>query len=483
MAWLKIIVFSFLVLALGVMGFDTTIALVKLPIDILLTLLIGITGLALLVWLVAVDHSVSKIWKFCEPYCKGWSLYLFEPEIRVKDENCEGFKALSHEQKIKVLQKKYASVPRKFESRVRLRWIVVSGLVSFGVLLLLWQFGQMNTVDTRVFSAAVALLVGAPVALMVWYFRDQNNIRELERQHHDVTLKEFQKLQEWATGNISDGYEDGKKTKRVETLQISALHSLRTYLRGEFGEIFKRSAFEVFVSVLSVEHYEILKYITENSKNPSNFEIQWQIEHRPLARQINQIASEEWFNLLMNHSYSLRGISLLGVSLKNTYLVNLDFTASTMQGVCFEGAELENIDFTRCLLFNADFTNARLKYCNFLVANLISASFLRARFDSVLFKSAEMQLCDFALVKSKHSYFSETMLQATNWDGFSTNEDVFRGCDFSGAFAVFHVKSFKDVVLTRIGKPADVEPLKRLNGKGNKFDSYSLDDARSWLHI
>lgn len=95
----------------------------------------------------------------------------------------------------------------------------------------------------------------APIAFIVWVFRDQNRLRELSNARKDTNLKEFQQLQEWATGF--------GKAKDNEALQISALHSLRGYLKGEYGEDFRRGAFEIFTSALRTQHKNILDDIND----------------------------------------------------------------------------------------------------------------------------------------------------------------------------------------------------------------------------
>jgi hypothetical protein len=44
-------------------------------------------------------------------------------------------------------------------------------------------------------------------------------------------------------------------------LQVSALHSLRGYLKGEYGESFRRGAYEIFRSVLKIQHDKILEKV------------------------------------------------------------------------------------------------------------------------------------------------------------------------------------------------------------------------------
>ncbi|WP_262379039.1 MULTISPECIES: hypothetical protein [Neisseria] len=42
----------------------------------------------------------------------------------------------------------------------------------------------------------IILIVSAPVAFVIWHFRDENNRQQIENQRKDINLKEFQKLSE-----------------------------------------------------------------------------------------------------------------------------------------------------------------------------------------------------------------------------------------------------------------------------------------------
>lgn len=46
----------------------------------------------------------------------------------------------------------------------------------------------------------IILIVSAPVAFVIWHFRDENNRQQIENQRKDINLKEFQKLSEWVSG-------------------------------------------------------------------------------------------------------------------------------------------------------------------------------------------------------------------------------------------------------------------------------------------
>ena len=87
------------------------------------------------------------------------------------------------------------------------------------------------------------LIISAPIFFILWLLRDRNRIREIENKRKDTNLSEFQQLQQWATGNSNS------EIPISTSLRIAALHSLRDYLKGEYGETFKRPAFDIFVKI------------------------------------------------------------------------------------------------------------------------------------------------------------------------------------------------------------------------------------------
>ena len=412
-----------------------------------------------LVWRIVCGglRALSDIYKkgqYLNEYIKNWHLYTGEPYLRVEDEKSGEFAALSHEQKIKFLQDKYALKPRKLNSQHRFALIMIAGLFSLVIAgSIVWVYGE----NDKVVGSLAPLAVTAFVALFIWFFRDENNVYQLERQHHDVTLKEFQKLQEWATGNIADGYlleesteelefsysgirqKKEKKikksqkltqTKQAETLQIMALHSLRPYLKGEFGEIFKRGAFEIYTSVLKTEHQKIFEKF-ELQRKPMTFEnIQSAINAVPLAKQINQIASEEWFCLLVNHDFPTAGTSLLGVDLEGCYLrykvfsKGLSFEKACLIGTNLSKANLVKANLRGAKLFSAKLNEADLK-CSTLInaklhcselkkVNLMGVSAERANFLKADMKEAKMQGASLIAAQFQGADLYQAQLQGTD---------------------------------------------------------------------
>ncbi|CAC9443443.1 cytochrome c nitrite reductase(EC:1.7.2.2), partial [uncultured Gammaproteobacteria bacterium] len=236
-------------------------------------------------------------------------------------------RSTKHNKKIQELQKKHNKFKKTPVTGIRVSGVFLSFVLSIALFWLIdknpyeWVMLKQITIDTKSIISLTTLIITAPIVFVIWVFRDKNKLLELENARKDTNLKEFQQLQRWATGNI-DGNSDNKIA-----LQISALHSLRAYLKGEYGESFRRGAYEIFRAILATQHQKILQQLkNDDSKTIKEFEnndsktITDKIDSCPLTRQLNIIASEEWFNLLINHNFPTKGISLVGVDLSDTYL-------------------------------------------------------------------------------------------------------------------------------------------------------------------
>ena len=101
------------------------------------------------------------------------------------------------------------------------------------------------------------------------------------------------------------------------------------------------------------------------------------------TKQINQIASEEWFNLLINHDFPTAGISLVGVDLSgnNKYLRHrenkgLDLSQSLFLGANLKGAQLQSADLFGAQLQGTDLSDTQLQAVNLSKAQLQSAKLI-----------------------------------------------------------------------------------------------------------
>ncbi len=198
---------------------------------------------------------------------------------------------------------------------------------------------EPNTVTGTLLS----VLVGSPVAYIIWRYRDQNTLWQIENQRKDINLKDFQKLAEWASGQHLQEDKVVEQTKRTEkatasgpeittetvttregsappdharsvnkrtggeSLQVAAVYQLQAFLDGEFGKHFQRPAFQLLKSLwegLVLEHVRKLdESILEKSENDALE--QWRFDFSTIINTPFGLAVRESLVFGVQQQYSL----------------------------------------------------------------------------------------------------------------------------------------------------------------------------------
>lgn len=361
-------------------------------------------------------------------------------------------------------------------TRLRRHWprpfaVLAAGIVI--ILLMRWEFlsqsdgffGQLNRLLTgQVEDAAIGwkdavqpllLMVGLPVAFLLWLFRDIHVNETLENQRKDVNLKQFQDVQARAAGVM-----DEKLPKQArETSQIAAIHQLRPFLSGEFGESFRRPAWELLRARLvasaettltstiaqSIDHWHEARAARERLSDeereerdaplsPSGIrrEIRAALRERLNASLVSEaeraVVRDEWSTLFRSRlplsdtcfdridlpvgallaSCDLSRCSFIGANLP---AVRLDY--ANLGGARFDGA---NLWFAR--LDGANLSQARLGGANLGWARLDGANLRGARFDGADLSGAQLDGAD---------------LWRARLDGADLSDSVLVGADLTGA--------------------------------------------------
>jgi uncharacterized protein YjbI with pentapeptide repeats len=326
-----------------------------------------------------------------------------------------------HNKKIQGLQKKHNKFKKTPVTGIRASGVVLSSVLSIALLWLIyknpyeWEILKQVTIDTKSIISLTTLIITAPIVFVVWLFRDKNKLLELENARKDTNLKEFQQLQRWATGNMDGNSDNDNKI----ALQISALHSLRAYLKGEYGESFRRGAYEIFRAILATQHQKILQQL----KNDESKTIMGAIDSCPLTKQLNIIASEEWFNLLINHNFPTKGISLLGVDLSHAYLHHRTYNktlvlqGARLQGATLLGARLQGADLGGAQLQGAILWVARLQGANLGGAQLQGANLQNAQLQGADLQNAQLQGANLQNAQLQGANLQNAQLQGADlWD-------------------------------------------------------------------
>lgn len=278
----------------------------------------------------------------------------------------------------------------------------------------------------------IILVVSAPVAFAIWHFRDENNRQQIENQRKDINLKEFQKLSEWVSGahlpeiktidkttqkeGLKDkGEIDGKfqliertteKTEEYGTklyiggfdtfgkhegavaLQISAVYNLLPFFRGDYGESFRRPAFNLLKSA-----WQAMQQRSLNS---------WEEEDEPGSCRENK--EEAIIEAFITRAYSPMGVALthvlLSLNRKNTQLNLRDFP-EMLPNLCLVGMNfhLSGVDekarnWSDLNLSEVDFRAARLENVQFKNSQLSYARFEDAKLQDVELQNADLRGCD-----------------------------------------------------------------------------------------
>ena len=325
-----------------------------------------------------------------------------------------------HQYTIRQLQKHHCKITKSPTTLKRAIWVLLATILTFALMnwfgLICWDgliphWIPQPTKDTS-FIKLSHLIITAPIFFAIWAFRDASRLHEIANQRKDTNLKEFQQLQEWATDNTGDNI----------ALKISALHSLRDYLKGEYGQSFRRGAFEIFASELNTQHKKILQQVAKNDKLTVKHKqaIEQAIDDNPLCKQLNRIAEEDWFNLLISHNFPTATISLVGVNLSGKYLRHKDFRKSlnlsnaNLQGVNLRVVELQGADLGVAELQGADLSWAKLQGADLSRAKLQGANLLLVQLQGVNLRVAELQGADLGGAQLQGVNLDVAQLQGAN---------------------------------------------------------------------
>jgi pentapeptide repeats protein len=288
----------------------------------------------------------------------------------------------------------------------------------------------------------IILIVSAPVAFVIWHFRDENNRQQIENQRKDINLKEFQKLSEWVSGahlpeiktvskttqksSSKDGAEITEQpteqseeyAKRPDTtdfdtfskhdgaiaLQISAIYNLLPFFRGDYGESFRLPAFNLLKSAWQAMQQKSLNRLLvgeigqENEKSVEDEDI---------------ILDEE----SVKYEVTKKAKSPIGVAL--TYVLSSLNQSGTKSNLSeFPIELLANLCLAGIDIFGTDLSRLELTEINLYGAKLVKVNLQ----NSVLYK-ADM----------RRSYIASTNLQNAMLDSSDLTRTLLVRADLTGA--------------------------------------------------
>ena len=239
----------------------------------------------------------------------------------------------------------------------------------------------------------IILIVSAPVAFVIWHFRDENNRQQIENQRKDINLKEFQKLSEWVSGahlpeikivnkttqkssskdeaeiteqttEQSEEYAQKPDAAHFDTfskrdgavaLQVSAIYNLLPFFRGDYGESFRRPAFNLLKSAWQAMQQDSLKKLDgghlSDEERKKIFDELTQKAKSPMGVALTQVL------LSLNRENKKLNLRDFPEMLPNICLAGMNFDLSVVSEIA---RDLSNLVFE-----NVDFRGANLKTVNF----------------------------------------------------------------------------------------------------------------------
>lgn len=315
----------------------------------------------------------------------------------------------------------------------------------------------------------IILIVSAPVAFVIWHFRDENNRQQIENQRKDINLKEFQKLSEWVSGvhlpeiktvskttqksSSKDGVEVVEKTterseeysKKPDTadfdtfskrdgavaLQISAIYNLLPFFRGDYGESFRLPAFNLLKSAWQAMQQDSLKKLDEGHLSNEEREKASDEMKQKLGILIATILdyrrlNDSKFNELKQKAESPMGVALtqvlLSLNRENTKLNLRDFP-EMLPNICLAGMNfhlsgvseiardlsdlnLNGADFRGAILTATKFQNSKLNQ-----AKLDGANLSEAKLQDADLWEAELEIAELCKAKLCNTCLSKVNLQ------------------------------------------------------------------------
>ena len=383
--------------------------------------------------------------------------------------------------------------------------VFCSGIVSLVIFVILFIFFQSCFPELMEKSAGlwnfIILVVSAPVAFAIWHFRDENNRQQIENQRKDINLKEFQKLSEWVSGahlpeiktidkttqkeGLKDkGEIDGKfqliertteKTEEYGTklyiggfdtfgkhegavaLQISAVYNLLPFFRGDYGESFRRPAFNLLKSAWQAMQQDSLKkWETANlpSKRKAIIEELELKADSPMGVALTHVLlSLDQKNMQLNlrdfpemlpnlclagMNFHLSGVDEKARNWSGLNLSGVDFRVAYLEEVQFEKSQLDGVnlqyaDLSAAKLQNADLWGAELQNANLLKAELQNANLSKAELQNADLSKAKLQNADLSGANLQNADLSGANLQNADLSGANLQNANLSGANLQNA--------------------------------------------------
>lgn len=288
--------------------------------------------------------------------------------------------------------------------------VVLSALISIAILiinfcLLFYYSSYSEIIKQGGFWTLFTLIVSAPVAFMIWSFRDRNATDQINNSRKDTNLKEYHKIVEWITNKDSS-----------DELKISAIYYLRRFYEDKsLG--FQLAALHLLLSTWeSMQKNELEKLKTVNDKAEAKSIINSLRENgnSPLGMAITKVLLSNEGECILAYPEVFPGICLAGMNFYSPGLSNnianklfnnekIKYSEIQLQGCQFRHIDLKNVDFSNSNLFGTEWdidelidssywNNVNFSKCDFRYSELCGISLKKCNFSGCNFMSANLGL-------------------------------------------------------------------------------------------
>ena len=251
-------------------------------------------------------------------------------------------------------------------------------------------------VTWRAIGPQLFILMALPVLFALWYWRDHNVRADIDNKRKDTNLKDFQETQRRAAGAMEGEF----SAEARQILQIAGLHQLRVFLRGDYGESFRRPAYEFLRARLAASAIDM----GLDATIPWSDELKERLLREgpgPLQQAERQILAEDW-RAILRTDFPLTGLQIPGVYfpkhivLAGQDLTKVNFRGATLweahlEGANLWGAHLEGADLRRAHLEGADLEGAHLEGANLWGAHLEGADLWEAHLEGATLWRAQLE--------------------------------------------------------------------------------------------
>ena len=348
--------------------------------------------------------------------------------------------------------------------------VLCAGAMSVIIFVLAYLAAIRNSDSNSVgYWNFIILIVSAPVAFVIWHFRDENNRQQIENQRKDINLKEFQKLSEWVSGTHLPEVETVSKTTQKSSskdgaeiteqpteqseeyakkpdaanfdtfskrdgavaLQISAIYNLLPFFRGDYGESFRLPAFNLLKSAWQAMQQDSLKKLDEGHlfdlEREEIFEELRQKARSPIGVALTHVLLslnqentkpnlQDFHEMLPNICLAGINFHLSGVSEIARDLSDLNLNGADFRGAILRETKFQNSKLRRAKLNDAELIEVNLQNADLLLANLQGAGLRLVNFQGARLLSANLQSAELKMARLSNINLANVDLQAASFD-------------------------------------------------------------------